>query len=430
MSFDLDAILDELTDGQHSLQYTNAVPVQISSLMAEAVNDVGDITYADVFKQDDLQPTVPTMQLSDTIAQANIAYIRGNVDEAISILHKIIKAKPDNAQVWSTLGMMHEERGDLKKSLQCLMMAAHLKQKDFEQWSRLGILSKKLDYDDHALYCFSKAVSANPFDTDAIWEQAVIFQEKGMVEAAILQFESILELKPFNMRAVKELAKLYYSQGLVGQAIDLFEKAIEFQGNSVPSESVTNLGNDSDEEIVGQVNPDRTKYEEINMLAELYLEANEFEKAIFCIKNGIFRLLRRSYDMTRDLEDRETHIIQIPLPIRVKLGIARLFNNEMDIAKSHFQYLYQDDPLQFCELFFDVGEAYSKMGYYSVAQDVFNILTNYSETNVPLLWTQIASCCYHQGNLEEAISFYIASNFLLFSTRGGLWRSRDEAKNH
>jgi general transcription factor 3C polypeptide 3 (transcription factor C subunit 4) len=86
----------------------------------------------------------------------------------------------------------------------------------------------------------------------------------------------------------------------------------------------------------------RVQFEEINMLAELYMEVDEYEVAIDFIKKQTRKLQGRwaesgMWDAT-DNDDEyadtsETAERWLPLELRVKLGLCRLWTDDLDFAR-------------------------------------------------------------------------------------------------
>jgi len=81
-------------------------------------------------------------------------------------------------------------------------------------------------------------------------------------------------------------------------------------------------------------------YEEINMLAELYMEINEYEKAINTIRKRCRILQGKEIPEKEDMlddsefdEDENTPEHQrLPMELRVRLGICRLYLNQINLA--------------------------------------------------------------------------------------------------
>ncbi|KAJ3053845.1 transcription factor TFIIIC subunit tfc4 [Rhizophlyctis rosea] len=356
--------------------------------------------------------------LAEVVGHANVAYTMGNYGEAIKLLHDVIRESPNAYQAWATLAMVHDELGDAQKALQTYLMAAHLSPKDAELWRRLGGMSKKLGHMDQAMYCYSKAIRADPTDVDSLWERAMLYRKKELPTKAMNELVAILNIIPDNMSVTKELAKLYLELNDVPKAIELFETALY-------ADAVTPLPPDDaeaeydDEEIVANLSlgarqavPVRVGYEEINMLAELYIESGEYELALDAILIAVRRIQGRSdddrwnqYDDDREF-DAGNPGESIPLELRVKRGICFVHTDRVHVAMKHFKWLYEARVEDYGELYFDVGEAFMAKGFYADAVKVFELLTSSEESDGPAVWTKMGRCYRNLGNFEAAAELY------------------------
>ena len=155
---------------------------------------------------------------------------------------------------------------------------------------------------------------------------------------------------------------------------------------------------DSDEEVVGYQSLGariksnvRMGFEEINMLAELHLVSFDYVHVMEMVGNCVGTLLGISLDACQ--YDFFASPIDLPISIRVKLGIARLFLDEPIVADKHFQYLYKENPVECAELFFDVAEAFIQNGKYAMALNVFHFLTFSHEVLHKFHTRQISMYC-------------------------------------
>lgn len=192
------------------------------------------------------------------------------------------------------------------------------------------------------------------------------------------------------MQTVKELSRLYLEIDAVQDALNIFEAAVAADVSTVQSTLSTIDAPEADtddeenfnevETIVGHQSlgsvmkaPLRVGFEELNMLAELYIAVFEYEKAITAIKQGLRKIFPES-NISHDSDTVEL-ALDIPIHLKVKLGICRLHLNNSKTAQDSFNILYQFEPTTHAELFFDVAEAYSSQGKFETALNVFNFLT-------------------------------------------------------
>jgi tetratricopeptide (TPR) repeat protein len=151
--------------------------------------------------------------------------------------------------------------------------------------------------------------------------------------------DDLLTLAPDDMSVVKELTSVYLAQDKSFAAILLYERMIKLDEDSpLPSASKV-VESENDEVVVGSIslgklmkNPMRVGYEELNILAELYLEAREFRKLIIVIKSGLYRIqgLNMENFVFENDSDFENYSSDSPIQIIVHLGICRLLMGDAE----------------------------------------------------------------------------------------------------
>ncbi|KND00364.1 transcription factor TFIIIC subunit TFC4 [Spizellomyces punctatus DAOM BR117] len=363
---------------------------------------------------------------AEIVGHANIAYSQGDYTRAVKLLHEVIQAAPNAYQAWVTLAMVHDELGDAVKAMRTYMMAAHISPKDGDLWRRLGVMSRKFGHNEQALYCYSKAISADPTDVDALWDRSVLYYERRMLQKAIDDLQAILDLIPHNMPVVKQLCKIYLDLNDAVKAIALFEGAMnaDIAHPLQVLDDSDEEGDDANEEVIGGISMGartavvrtRMRYEELNMLAELYIEVGEHEKALNAIIQGTRRLQGRAHETHWDQFDDDREFLQgtlpegmeLPIDLQVKLGICRLWLDNAEVAKAHFRPLYARPINDYTELYFDVAEAYMGKRMFTSALAVFEALRNNPQTDTPAIWSKMAFCYQQLGNLELAAELYSA----------------------
>lgn len=178
-------------------------------------------------------------------------------------------------------------------------------------------------------------------------------------DRAIRGFLSLLTFRPHYMAALEELVKLYstyqsqdpkkYRENM-HRAMELYEKAY-LHYSSLPDQDA-NAAEDPfapSSQVDAQAEP--FGYSAMNMLSELYIMFEEYQKALQMIKTWSRRLQRRSHqiwwndyqddrEFETDPEDEEfqstlgeNRTRGLPVDLRVKLGICRLMMEEVKEAK-------------------------------------------------------------------------------------------------
>ncbi|KAI9002582.1 hypothetical protein DFJ74DRAFT_746437 [Hyaloraphidium curvatum] len=344
---------------------------------------------------------------SRLLGEANMAYTQGQYSDAIHSLHQIIRSAPYAHQAWFTLAMIHEELEDSVKALQFYLIAAHLTPRDSDLWKRLGEMSTKASQLSQAVYCYNKAIRLDRSDVDALASRS----------KAIDGFIQILNVHPDELSVIKDLARLYLSQGMPQKAITLFEEILanddaEFGNEPGAFVQVEPESDDEDREPGEEWISRRIQFEETNMLAELYMEVDEYEVAIDFIKKQTRKLQGRwAESSTWDVVDNDEEYSAaddpesgrwLPPELRVKLGICRLWTDELDLARRHFAILRSYRVDEYPELFFEVADAYIKKKLFGPAMEVLEMLGANDSTNNEQLWARMATCSKEVGDLERS----------------------------
>ncbi|KAI9145734.1 hypothetical protein BKA69DRAFT_1121531 [Paraphysoderma sedebokerense] len=406
-----------------------------------------------------------TDEVRTLLGQANAEYVVRNYIRAIEILQEVIRVSPNAYKAWFTLAMIHEEMGNLDKALKMYLVAAHLTPKDATLWKKLALLSRKEELDQQAIYCYSKAITADPKDSNTVWHRNQMYLERGELTKAVDGYKLILKNVPHNLHVVRELTKLYIELKQVPEAIKVFEAALEHQFKEEkcdmwlppPSPSWTATAHDQDTamplapksstpeyafaptiSLVNDVGPSTADasiepeiesssnigYTEINIMAELYIMNQQYLEALRAIKFGLRAIQNRRNEVHWDDVDDDSEYDMavvgtrwideglcdagagVPLDLRIKMGICRVWLKYPDVAKDHFQYLFRQPPEEFPDLYLDVAEAYMEQRMWKDALDVYSMLAEVDETSSSHVWSQMAVCHHQLGDTDTAIECY------------------------
>ncbi|GAN08297.1 TPR-like protein [Mucor ambiguus] len=356
--------------------------------------------------------TAGELRLSDEVkrvlGQANGLYIQKDYGSAVDLLQKIIKENPQAYPAWNTLGLVHEELGNTEKALQFRMTAALLTN-DNDLWKELAQKSIECNATRQAIHCFSKVISNDPTDVDAIWDRAFLYKQLDDVTKAIDGFKTILEHYPHHFKVINELAQLYRTQGKTEEAIQMYEEAIIWHTNNIDEDE------EDDEEEGEEEDGFKNKlgYSEINMLSELYLILNDYKKALNTIKTGL-RLVQKRQNETwwvdRDdddeyLEDDESRT-EFPIELRVRMGVCRVYMNQVRLGTEHFKYLLQYPATTYPDLHQDIAYAYYDKRHFDLALQVFQRIIDVSDEIQTDLIIKAGDCFREVGDLATAVQFY------------------------
>lgn len=138
------------------------------------------------------------------------------------------------------------------------------------------------------------------------------------------------------MEAIKSLARIYLQKNEVQSAIALFERLLDADLlDPLPpiEEEDDDEGDGYNEEGPRLLYPQRMGYEELNMMAELYMETLQTQKALDLLHLGICKLQGCDPQVVSYLSPTsyDEHLTNVPIELRVKIGLCCL---HLDNAQS------------------------------------------------------------------------------------------------
>lgn len=219
-------------------------------------------------------------------------------------------------------------------------------------------MNRDCGYNQQALYCFSKAYSADKTDLDALWDRSVMQSIMDQPEKAIRGFTTLLASRPHYMPALEEIVSLYSTQSQdnkkyqenMHRALELYEAAY-LHYSSMPDRFAATSDDPFDVLVENQQEGEPFGYSALNMLSDLYIMFEEYEKPLQIIKTWSRRLQKRAHQTWWDdyKDDREfdtdaydeelqaslgeNRTRGLPIDLRIKIGTCRLMLEEVKEAK-------------------------------------------------------------------------------------------------
>ncbi|KAJ3131473.1 transcription factor TFIIIC subunit tfc4 [Physocladia obscura] len=381
-------------------------------------------------------------ELDKKMGQATLLYASQKFPEAIEILHEVIGADPQRADAWKMRAFLYEEQGDHEQAYKFNFIAAHMDRKDADLWKRLAEISVAKEFFEEALYCYAKAIKADPTDLESLLRRSLIFSNRGIIQKAISGFLTILKISPQNMQAITELARIYTQLHEIKPAIKLYEAAIDADArNPIYAIEEDALDDDADEddddnndededyysELSGLKKPPiskksaidsgkeriwRVNYEMLLKLVNLYIKVEEYDNADIAIETVIGRLEHGVADIMNSNFVNES-FVNLPIELRVKFGICKVWLGDNEAAKTHFAVLNANNVNQYSKLFIEVADVYMKKRMFLNAVDILSFIIrdkNQSEkddkSSSAIAWAKCADCFQNLGKLQEAVELY------------------------
>ncbi|XP_048758832.1 general transcription factor 3C polypeptide 3-like isoform X2 [Ostrea edulis] len=344
------------------------------------------------------------IHLEGMMGEANLKFAKGDHEEAISICMEIIRMAPEAYMPFQTLGMIYEDQGDLKKSLQYSLIAAYLNPVDRDGWIRLAELSLELQDKQQAIICYSKAIRAdpqNPSNLDIFWNRSHLYEELGEKKRALEGYKAMMKIAPPKdgdryMELARTITKHYYEEDDKVSAMETMKNAFESNSENVTAEDV-------------------------NLIMELLMTQKMFLQAIEVLVNhcGVVFNLNINREWSKDvalntslIENGAVKIVSVAIPellpidLRVKLGICLIQNKLNGIAQVVVTPLFNEDMEEVGDLYLDVAEAYMDQEYFAEAKSILQQLVHSENFNLAAVWLRLAECLNSLGELEGAVDAY------------------------
>ncbi len=161
----------------------------------------------------------------------------GKFDQAIEACNEAIETYPAHwsiVHVWSMLGDMHQEKGDLQAAVKAFLIASEFRGTDQARWAlrRVAELYQQLGKSDQAVTLLTKlSVEGLPdrFDTEVLINLAEAYVERSNYERAESILKELVESYPQTEHAQKamlQLLEIYWRTNQHERAVDLFRSLL------------------------------------------------------------------------------------------------------------------------------------------------------------------------------------------------------------
>lgn len=389
-------------------------------------------------------------EVSMLLSQANEAFVRNDLVVAERLYNEVIKKDARNFAAYETLGEIYQLEGRLNDCCNSWFLAAHLNSSDWSFWKIVAILSADLGHIRQAIYCYSRVINMNHEEWECVYRRSLLYKEIGQIGRALEGFQKLHAHNPLDGNILRELAVLYVEYNRINDAIDIymkiFEKNVERREAIVAasehaldsSEEESQEDEKEEQESLDAVEDEglleemklypninwkkiRAKYKciifdwsSLNILAELFLkltggEASGIKAIKRCARwienreNQVFwndvnddsefdnrRLNNSKFDSLKESEKKKCY--DLPIDIRIRLGLLRLQNDNVVEALNHFQFLYDENFSDISDLYFEVALALHKAEKYKEAIDFFTPLLAVEEFCTLELFKPLAKC--------------------------------------
>ncbi|KAJ1515869.1 transcription factor TFIIIC subunit tfc4 [Coelomomyces lativittatus] len=164
---------------------------------------------------------------------ANGYYISKQFDNAIEACEAAIQLQPRADKAYSLLGVMAEERGDMRRALSMYLFMAHIVPREADLWRRLAVFAKLHGSPEEIVVCLRKAMFANQKDTLPAWQLIQHFEQTGESNSQIDTYRQILKHVPYNMHLIRDLVVLFLKKNRYRDACQWIYDALVFHSKGL-----------------------------------------------------------------------------------------------------------------------------------------------------------------------------------------------------
>ena len=181
--------------------------------------------------EDDLKVLLP---YQNQLQQAMGAYHKGNVDEGIEILQKIVRERKDFDQAYAYLATLYKVKRDYRKAVEILREGYQNCPTSYKVITTFGIFLTEVREYEAAIQILQEGLKLIDYDPD-LWNYlGVAYWRKGDLDEALEAFGKSLSLDHNYSIAFNNTGSVYLSKYMetknrddLDQSIRNFEKAIE-----------------------------------------------------------------------------------------------------------------------------------------------------------------------------------------------------------
>ncbi|SCU95807.1 LAFA_0G02410g1_1 [Lachancea sp. 'fantastica'] len=393
-------------------------------------------------------------EVAQLLSEANEAFVRNDTLVAEQLYNQVIKKDAKNFAAYKTLGDIYQLQGRFNDCCNSWFLAAHLNPSDWGFWKVVATLSSDLGHVRQAIYCYTRALRMNSEEWDCVYGRAVLYKNTGQLGRALEGLQRMHNRFPTDGNYLRELAVLYVDYNRTNEAINLYMKVfdanvekrkavIAASEDAVESSEESDDSDDDQEDLeIDQESENFKRYPNIkwkkinrkyrcidfdwsslNILAELFLKQLGENSGVKTIKrcarwiqgreNQTFwdtvsddsefderRLKNSKFESLPEAEKEKAYIL--PIDIRVRLGLLRLFNKNVLEAVNHFQALYDESFVDITDLYLEVACALTKAERYPEAIEFFTPLLHVNDFHTIEVYKPLSRCYREVEDYENA----------------------------
>ncbi|KAI8337021.1 hypothetical protein BC941DRAFT_513685 [Chlamydoabsidia padenii] len=364
----------------------------------------------------------------------------GNTTKSLEVRMIAAHMSGSDASLWKELGLKSIENQALRQAVYCFDKAVGLDPLDVDAlWDR-SFLQKDLGQLDAAMNGFKQILKILPYHFKVINEMAQLYRAKGETKQAITLYEEAMEHhidhadpndadgdndeddNPFSDKLgyseINMLSELYLMVNDYRRALDCIKTGIRHVQRRQHEVQWLNRPNDDNEYLpFASKRKTRSRPSRVNKQQQQHGNGDMDDTYDYEDNNNSDDSYEPDSDDNdnNDIADDDEGLDEeaalerqnIPLELRVRMGVCRIYLGQADIAAQHFEYLYAHSPTSYSDLYQDAACAYMDRRFFDLALPIFQKIIDAKEEVEMDLLVQTADCYRETGDLETAMVFYI-----------------------
>ncbi|PZR50899.1 tetratricopeptide repeat protein [Paraburkholderia fungorum] len=222
---------------------TRASPISDLNQQAASLCSAGQFAEALALVKPILDPhaAVPEDARADALNIAGAcAYGMGNLPDAENYWRQCLRARPDYAEVYSSLGMLLKSLGRLSAAKAVYRQLVALRPGQADAHNNLGTVLYGLGYKDEAEAAYRQAVTIHPGYAQAHYNHAIVLHELHRLHEAEAAYRHALIGLPAHAEAYNNLGNVLMGLGRVDDADTAYRQALTLKPQY--PEALNNLG--------------------------------------------------------------------------------------------------------------------------------------------------------------------------------------------
>lgn len=335
------------------------------------------------------------------MGEANLRFVRGDVETAEKMCHEIIKQVPNAPEPYQTLAQIYEH--DPEKSLQFNLLAAHLGPSDANEWLRIAALLKEKKDVRQEMVCYSQAIKADPQNLDIHLKRLELLQT---LEGTKYPLTNV------NVSRVKCYHKIVTSMPeSAGEIIMKYTRLATtlYHNNQEIERALAVMA------VAYKKCPTQFNLEDINIFLELLMARKQYQTCIEIFISNLGLDIEAEIQTVKNTEgviEEQTNYLQcsmsqdLPIDLKSKIVICFIHLGSDNLVLTLLNDFLQNDVEKAGDLYMDIEEALSSVGQHELSLRLLEPLVKSNVFDMGAVWLKHAECLHNLGRESDAIASY------------------------